>query len=761
MKVTVICPTHNRRQYIPQTIASFLSQTFTDSELIILDDGTDSIVDLIPDNPRIKYIRLEGPGLSTGVKRNICCEHAQGEFIVHFDDDDWSAPGRIAHQISELERTQKQVLTYYNILYWNVDTRRLYLFHPTFRGTPHGASFCYRKAWWAQHKFDDNCLEDTEFGYAAERAEQYVGVDAEKFMVVRAHSSNHCVTALSMGTVGIPQVDLRELPAEFPLSLPLPLKVKVTVICPTYNRRRYLPSMIACFLSQTFTDSELIILDDGTDNVADLIPYNPRIRYIRLEGPRRTTGAKRNICCEQAQGEFIIHFDDDDWSAPSRITDQVSKLERSGKQVMTYHNMLYWNMSTHKIYRYHPVYCVSPHGATFCYRKTWWESHKFDDIMVGEDTNLGYGASRVGQLVGVNAEKLMVIRAHNKNTCTSSSAMGTKDIPETSLNEIPPEFFTSLPRVLIAIVTCKKYAARQQALRDTWVPLAQAAGYDVEFFDGERLGVPDDYIHLPLKAKAIFKWAQEHQYDEMLKVDDDTYIQVSHIHHVDADYAGNHCDANDWGRPDLGFPHYKKGTWPHHYITGGAVWFSKKAIQILVDTPLNNDFADDRWVGQVMADAGILRTILPDFYWHPFRVPSGTDFTVITALPSTQAVLIWHKLIAPVLNLPTEPSPPLPLQPPQPQPLPDPKVARCNRHNVSACSVCIAHGWQFRQSETSGPAHIGSDIRASSSQQAPTPPPQPNPQIQTAASKALTGHVKPSQGALYRNRNADNRRKIG
>ena len=222
MKVTAICPTHNRRLYIPQTIASFLSQTVTDSELIILDDGTDSVSDLIPDNTRIKYIRLEGPGLSTGVKRNICCEQAQGEFIVHFDDDDWSASGRIAHQTSCLISSQKQVMTYYNIPYWNVDTRKLYIFHPVYRGTPHGASFCYRKDWWAQHKFEDNCLEDTEFGYAAERAGQFLGVDAEKFMVVRAHSSNHCVTALSMGKEGIPETDLRELPVGCPLNLTPP-----------------------------------------------------------------------------------------------------------------------------------------------------------------------------------------------------------------------------------------------------------------------------------------------------------------------------------------------------------------------------------------------------------------------------------------------------------------------------------------------------------------------------------------------------------
>ena len=220
MKVTVICPTYNRRPYIPSMIACFLSQTFTDSELIIVDDGTDSIADLIPDNPRIRYIRLESAQrLSTGVKRNIAIEQARGEFIVHFDDDDWSAPGRIAHQISELERTNKQVLTYYNIPYWNVDTRNLYIFHPVWLGCPHGASFCYRKDWWSHHKFDDNCLEDTEFGFAAARAGQFACLDARKFMVVRAHSNNTCATAKSMGVKDIPLVPLSELPSGFILEV--------------------------------------------------------------------------------------------------------------------------------------------------------------------------------------------------------------------------------------------------------------------------------------------------------------------------------------------------------------------------------------------------------------------------------------------------------------------------------------------------------------------------------------------------------------
>ena len=121
-------------------------------------------------------------------------------------------------------------------------------------------------------------------------------------------------------------------------------RIKATAICPTANRRQYVPTMLKSFLSQTVTESELIVLDDGLDAVSDLMPDNPRIRYVRLpncsdKAPafyggtpagRRSIGSKRNLCCAMARGEFIIHLDDDDWSAPNRIAHQINHLERMG-----------------------------------------------------------------------------------------------------------------------------------------------------------------------------------------------------------------------------------------------------------------------------------------------------------------------------------------------------------------------------------------------------------------------------------------------
>ncbi len=246
-----------------------------------------------------------------------------------------------------------------------------------------------------------------------------------------------------------PSILSRSLPRRFFGELgtdgPAPPVIKVTAICPTYNRRKYLPTAIDCFMRQTYTDSELIIVDDGTESAADLVPNDSRIKYIRLDGDRRTTGDKRNICCENATGDVIIHFDDDDWSSPTRIEDQLSKLLTSKKSVLSYHNILYWNETTKLLCRYCPQSFNAPHGATFCYTREFWTKHNFDNCQVGEDTNFGRAAQSVQQISWVNAQQQMVIRAHGNNTCTTANHMGTASIPAVPLSELPEAFKDTYP----------------------------------------------------------------------------------------------------------------------------------------------------------------------------------------------------------------------------------------------------------------------------------------------------------------------------
>jgi hypothetical protein len=191
----------------------------------------------------------------------------------------------------------------------------------------------------------------------------------------------------------------------------------VSCVMPTYNRRRFLPQAVLNWQAQDYPRCELIVIDDGEDSIEDLIPADTRIRYIRLP-TRRTIGAKRNLACEQAHGDLIVHWDDDDWSAPWRIGYQVEMFLKEDVDVSGLRTIYFCEMSTDRAWRYEypagrkPWVC----GATFCYRRSRWESDPFPDSSLGEDTAYlwqGGLPKRVGMLTDPSIYVAMV---HSGNT---------------------------------------------------------------------------------------------------------------------------------------------------------------------------------------------------------------------------------------------------------------------------------------------------------------------------------------------------------
>jgi glycosyltransferase involved in cell wall biosynthesis len=93
----------------------------------------------------------------------------------------------------------------------------------------------------------------------------------------------------------------------------------VSCIMPTFNRRRFLRLALKAFNSQDYPARELIVIDDGTDPVGDLVEEARMARYVRLSA-RASIGEKRNRACAEARGSIIAHWDDDDWYAPGRCS---------------------------------------------------------------------------------------------------------------------------------------------------------------------------------------------------------------------------------------------------------------------------------------------------------------------------------------------------------------------------------------------------------------------------------------------------------
>lgn len=163
----------------------------------------------------------------------------------------------------------------------------------------------------------------------------------------------------------------------------------ISCIMPTSNRRRFVRQAIWYFQRQDYPQCELIIVDDGQDSVADLLPDDPRIRYIYLD-ERVSLGAKRNIACRMSQGEFIAHWDDDDWMSPHRLTIQVQALLSGGADICGLRELLYYRpmLGDAWLYRYPADARPWVAGGTMLYRRSVWDAQRFPDLDVGEDTSL-------------------------------------------------------------------------------------------------------------------------------------------------------------------------------------------------------------------------------------------------------------------------------------------------------------------------------------------------------------------------------------
>lgn len=107
----------------------------------------------------------------------------------------------------------------------------------------------------------------------------------------------------------------------------------VSVILPTYNRAQLLGRSIRSVLSQTFSDFELIVVDDAsTDNTEELVKsfQDPRIRFIRHH-INRGASAARNTGINAAQGKYIAFEDSDDEWLPYKLERQMALFKQDKK----------------------------------------------------------------------------------------------------------------------------------------------------------------------------------------------------------------------------------------------------------------------------------------------------------------------------------------------------------------------------------------------------------------------------------------------
>lgn len=184
---------------------------------------------------------------------------------------------------------------------------------------------------------------------------------------------------------------------------------------PTRNRAAYVGRAVESYSTQTYPNRELIIVDNGQDGTEHLLPQDPTIHYSQVEGTK-TTGEMRNLCVERSSGEIICHFDSDDWSAPGRVADQVARLGATGI-VTGYSSMYFYDERDGKCYLWAKEGKFAL-GTSLCYRRSWWMTHPFQLMNVGEDFRFFQSALREANNLVITdpCAKWMVARVHDQQT---------------------------------------------------------------------------------------------------------------------------------------------------------------------------------------------------------------------------------------------------------------------------------------------------------------------------------------------------------
>ena len=387
--VTCVMPTYNRRPFIERAIRYFQRQTYPSLELLILDDGTDSIRDLVPEDPRIRYVRLDGRR-TIGAKRNLGCEEARGEYIAHWDDDDWYPPDRIAIQVEALRRRGGGICGSSQELFYEPQTQRAWRYR--WIGSDAmlvGASLLYPKSLWMKTRFADLQIgEDVRFVRQAGAA------------LVDLLLPSLCVGIVHPGNTSPKTVQGRNW-EEYPLQ-PLQMLLGadadryrarasplVSCVMVTCDRPAFVALSIERFLAQDIAAKELIIVDDGVRS-AEAAARAAGARYLRP--PRRLSiGAKRNLACEAAQGEIVAHWDDDDFYAPDRLRRQLEPIAAGEADITGLTSRFVLQLPGRRFFTLSPalhrrMFVGDVHGGTLMFRRSIYAGGaRFPDVNLAED----------------------------------------------------------------------------------------------------------------------------------------------------------------------------------------------------------------------------------------------------------------------------------------------------------------------------------------------------------------------------------------
>ena len=370
--VSIIIPIYNGSNYMREAIDSALAQTYSNIEILVINDGSsDNTEDVAKSyNGKIRYFSKENGGVSSAL--NVGIANMQGEYFSWLSHDDFYAPDKIERNIVALK--DEPIRIAYSD-YDSIDEKGRYLgtisakklhrsanyefgIFPIICGLVHGCSLLIHRSHFERvGVFDENLktTQDYDLWFKMFRGQRLVyipeplikgrihkkqtGLNSDKTilegeilwtnMLKSLTDEEMCVIGGSEWHFWINQAQFMEKNTQYAKSTEYAFerlrKSKdvlkdslVSIIIPFYNRIHLLLECIKSVQQQSYKNWELILINDGSTNDIDEIEHyimsDERIKIIN--SAHMGVAHARNIGLDAAVGKFIAFLDSDDkWNS--------------------------------------------------------------------------------------------------------------------------------------------------------------------------------------------------------------------------------------------------------------------------------------------------------------------------------------------------------------------------------------------------------------------------------------------------------------
>ena len=391
--ISIIVPIYNTEKYLHQCLDSILNQTYTNFEVLLVNDGsTDSsgiiCQEYVERDSRFRYFEKDNGGVASA--RNLGLEHSEGTYITFIDSDDWVEQNYLDVLYTALKEndTDVAISTYKRFAqdgvfylrsysreddeFLNLGTRSRDSFLeilPRLGELDH--SFYSISSKLIKREIIGNLLFDEQVSYAEDLNfffHLYLGVESVVYVrdytyIYRTHDAStsqnvnelKALQELEIYKSMFQQIDRMGLPtfyyfkrmenvviyriSGFPTSKAIreyesfvsEVRERVTyqqplisLIVPIYNVENYLWSCLDSIAKQTYSNIEILLVNDGSPDGSaaicqEFVARDSRFRYIEKENGGLSDA--RNAGIAEAKGEFISFVDSDDWIELTYVED--------------------------------------------------------------------------------------------------------------------------------------------------------------------------------------------------------------------------------------------------------------------------------------------------------------------------------------------------------------------------------------------------------------------------------------------------------